>query len=121
MKSLMGLRNTKRRTATSARARQGTRSSVPKTRSMRRSAAATETFPVVGVGASAGGLEAFKNFFSTIPGDCGVAFVLIQHLDPTRKSLTAELVGSYTPMRVVQAKDGMKVEVNRVYVIPPNK
>ena len=44
-----------------------------------------------------------------MPGDCGIAFVLIQHLDPTRKSLTAELVGTYTPMCVVQAKNGMRV------------
>ena len=77
--------------------------------------------PIVGIGASAGGLEAFKQLFRGMPGDSGMAFVLIQHLDPTRKSLTAELVGTYTPMPVVQASDGMRVEANRVYVIPPNK
>ncbi len=78
-------------------------------------------FPIVGIGASAGGLDAFKKFFSALPGDCGLAFVLIQHLDPTRTSLTAELVGTYTRMRVVQVEDGMRVAANRVYVIPPNK
>jgi two-component system CheB/CheR fusion protein len=78
-------------------------------------------FPIVGIGASAGGLDAFKKFFSVMPADSGVAFVLIQHLDPTRESLTAELVGTGTSMRVVQAEDGMRVEANCVYVIPPNK
>lgn len=76
--------------------------------------------PIVGIGASAGGLEAFRAFFSPLPADSGMAFVLIQHLDPTRDSLTAELVSTYTRMRVVQAEDGMRVEPNRVYVIPPN-
>jgi chemotaxis methyl-accepting protein methylase/signal transduction histidine kinase len=77
-------------------------------------------FPIVGIGASAGGLEAFKKFFSGLPGDSGLGFVLIQHLDPTRDSLTAELVGTYTRMPVVQVEDGMRVAANRVYVIPPN-
>ena len=77
-------------------------------------------FPIVGIGASAGGLDAFKKFFSALPADSGAAFVLIQHLDPTRESLTANLVGTSTRMRVVQVEDGMGVEANRVYVIPPN-
>jgi two-component system CheB/CheR fusion protein len=77
-------------------------------------------FPIVGIGASAGGLDAFKKFFSALPAESGMAFVLIQHLDPTRESLTADLVGTYTRMRVVQVKDGMQVEANCVYVIPPN-
>ncbi len=77
-------------------------------------------FPIVGVGASAGGLDAYRTLFSTLPADCGAAFVLIQHLDPTRKSLTAELVGGYTMMPVVQAEEGMRVEIDHVYVIPPN-
>ena len=67
-----------------------------------------------------GGLDAFKGFFSALPAESGMAFVLIQHLDPTRESLTAELVGAATRMRVAQAEDGMWVEANRVYVIPPN-
>jgi chemotaxis methyl-accepting protein methylase/nitrogen fixation/metabolism regulation signal transduction histidine kinase len=77
-------------------------------------------FPIVGIGASAGGLEAFKKFFTAMPAEGGVAFVLIQHLDPTRRSLTADLVSTYTRMGVVQVEDGMRVEVNRVHVIPPN-
>jgi two-component system CheB/CheR fusion protein len=117
----MVLRKTNGRSAKSARARPRTRSSGVKERKVRRAVPAAETFPVVGVGASAGGLEAFKKLFSAMPGDCGIAFVLVQHLDPTRKSLTAELVGTYTSMRVVQAKQGMRIEPNHVYVIPPNR
>jgi two-component system, chemotaxis family, CheB/CheR fusion protein len=83
-------------------------------------ASVTPARPIVGIGASAGGLDAFKKFFSALPRDSGLAFVLIQHLDPTRDSLTAELVSTYTRMRVVQVEDGMRVEANRVYVIPPN-
>jgi len=101
----------KRRTAASAR---------PQTRKVSTAENKPQTFPIVGIGASAGGLDAFKRFFGAMPADTGIAFVLIQHLDPTRESLTADLVGSYTTMRVVQAKDGMPVEPNRVYVIPPN-
>jgi len=75
---------------------------------------------VVGIGASAGGLEAFKHFFAAMPPDSGMAFVLIQHLDPTHQSLTAELLGKHTAMPVVEVEDEMRVEQNRVYVIPPN-
>jgi len=81
---------------------------------------AATRFPIAGIGASAGGLDAFKKFFGALPAASGMAFVLIQHLDPTRESLTAELVGTYTRMPVVQAEDGMLIEANRVYVIPPN-
>lgn len=76
---------------------------------------------VVGIGASAGGLDAFKRFFVAVPDATGVAFVLIQHLDPTHESLTAELLSKYTTMPVVQATDEMPIEPNHVYVIPPNK
>jgi len=77
--------------------------------------------PVVGIGASAGGFDAFKRFFQAMPPDSDMAFVLIQHLDPTRDSLTAELVGKSTTMRVVQVKAEMAVEPHHVYVIPPNR
>ena len=89
-------------------------------RAASREANTPSVFPIVGIGASAGGLDAFKHFFSTLRAESGMAFVLIQHLDPTRESLTADLVGSYTRMRVAQVEDGMRVEANRVYVIPPN-
>jgi len=76
---------------------------------------------VVGMGGSAGGLEAFEEFFKSMPEDTGLAFVLVPHLDPTHKGLMPELLQRFTPMDIVQAMDGMKVEPNHVYVIPPNK
>ena len=76
---------------------------------------------VVGIGASAGGLDAFTQFFTAMPDDTDLAFVLIQHLDPRHVSLTAELLGKHTRMRVVQATDEMHVEPNHVYVIPPKQ
>ncbi len=75
---------------------------------------------VVGIGASAGGLDAFKAFFFNMPADSGMAFVLVQHLDPRHKSLLAELIGRQTPMPVIQAEDGLEVAADRVYVIPPD-
>jgi len=77
--------------------------------------------PIVGLGASAGGLEAFTRFFEAMPSDRGIAFVLIQHLDPTHESLTAELLGKHTKMPVRQLAGDIPVEANHVYVIPPNK
>lgn len=78
-------------------------------------------FHIVGIGASAGGLDALKKFFSTMPSDSGLGFVIVQHLDPTHKSSLVELLNKYTSMDVIQVKDGMKVKPNHVYVIPPNK
>ncbi len=78
-------------------------------------------FPVVGIGASAGGLDAFKKFFKAMPPESGMAFVLIQHLDPNHESLTADLLARHTAMKVAQIEDGVPVEPNQVYVIPPNK
>jgi two-component system, chemotaxis family, CheB/CheR fusion protein len=76
---------------------------------------------VVGIGASAGGLEAFESFLSNLPKNTGLAFVLIQHLDPTHRSILTDLLAKYTPMPVREVKDGMLVEPNNVYVIPPNR
>ena len=78
-------------------------------------------FLVVGLGASAGGLEAFTQFFTHMPGDSGLAFVLVSHLDPDHESLMTELLRRSTPMPVAEAGDGMRVMPNRVYVIPPNR
>ena len=75
----------------------------------------------MGLGASAGGLEALEQFFHRVPATSGLGFVVVQHLDPTHKGMLVELLQRATTMRVVQAKDRMKVEPNRVYVIPPNK
>jgi two-component system CheB/CheR fusion protein len=76
---------------------------------------------IVGIGASAGGLEAFGQFFNHMPADSGMAFVLVPHLDPTHKSIIGELLSKYTRMKIAQAKDGMKVQQNNVYIIPPDK
>src|SRR6476660_5648759 len=78
------------------------------------------TFPVVGIGASAGGLEAFTQLLSCLPPDTGMAFVLIQHLDPQHDSLLAQALSRATTMTVVPISDGMCIERNHVYVLPPN-
>jgi len=84
-------------------------------------AVAADDFPIVGIGASAGGLEALEQFLSHVPAASGMAFIVIQHLDPTRTGVLPELLQRATPMRVVQAGDGIAVKPNCVYVIPPNK
>jgi two-component system CheB/CheR fusion protein len=78
-------------------------------------------FPIVAIGASAGGLEAFERFFKHMPPDSGAAFVLVPHLDPSHTSLMTELIQRVTKMPVKEAFDQMKVEPDHVYVIPPNK
>src|SRR5690606_37307073 len=75
----------------------------------------------VALGASAGGLEAFERFFTHLPPVPDLAFVLIQHLDPTHHSMLTELVARYTTLPAPQVENGMKVESNHVYVIPPNR
>ena len=75
---------------------------------------------VIGIGASAGGLEAFKSFFANTPSDSGMAFVLVQHLSPDHKSMLAELLGKTTAMDVIEAVDGVAVKENCVLVIPPD-
>lgn len=76
--------------------------------------------PVVGLGASAGGLEAFQLFLGAAPADAGFAYVLVQHLDPNHESMLAELLARRTPMPVRQISDNMAIEPNCVYLIPPN-
>ncbi len=75
---------------------------------------------IVGIGASAGGLEAFKSFFTNTPPDTGMAFVLVQHLSPDHNSMLAELIGRTTPVPVIEATDGTEVKPNCVFVIPPD-
>jgi two-component system CheB/CheR fusion protein len=82
---------------------------------------AAARFPVVGIGASAGGLEALEHFLSHVPPNSGMAFVIVQHLDPTRKGIMPELLQRATRMKVIQVKDRTTVLPDRVYVIPPNK
>jgi two-component system, chemotaxis family, CheB/CheR fusion protein len=78
-------------------------------------------FPIVGIGASAGGLEAIELFLKSASPDSGLAYVIIQHLDPNHESLLSELIGHVTTMRVCEAVDRTLVEPNCVYTIPPNK
>ena len=78
-------------------------------------------FPIVGIGASAGGLEALEQFLRHVPQGSGMAFVIVQHLDPTHKGLMPELLQRTTGMEVFQVSDRMRVKPNCVYVIPPNK
>ncbi|OAI01431.1 chemotaxis protein CheB [Methylomonas methanica] len=79
------------------------------------------TPPIIGIGASAGGLEALQQFFAHIPLGCGAAFVVIQHLDPTHKCFLQELLQRITPMKVTEAGEGMQVKADAIYVIPSNK
>lgn len=80
-----------------------------------------EPFYYVGIGASAGGLEALELFFTHMPADSGLTFIVIQHLSPDYKSLMVELLSKRTQMRVRRAEEGMLVEANNVYLIPPKK
>jgi two-component system, chemotaxis family, CheB/CheR fusion protein len=75
---------------------------------------------VVAIGASAGGLEAFTDLLSHLPPDTGMAFVLVQHLDPKHESMLTELISRSTRMPVLEVKHGMRIEPDHVYVIPPN-
>ncbi len=77
-------------------------------------------FPTVGVGASAGGLEAFTQLLLNMPVTTGMAFVLVQHLDPQHESALAQILAKTTAMPVREVTDGMRVLPNEVYVIPPN-
>ena len=80
-------------------------------------------FPIVGIGASAGGLAAFEAFFSGMPADTdpGMAFVLVQHLAPDHKSILTDLIRRYTRMQVFEVEDGMRVQPNCTYIIPPGR
>src|SRR6201982_4293316 len=80
---------------------------------------AAESIPVVGLGASAGGLDAFRRLLAVLPAGTGMAFILIQHLDPTHASMMVDLLAGHTPMKVEQAADGMPLKREHVYLIPP--
>ena len=88
-----------------------------------REAAAGRQVPraIVGLGSSAGGLDALRRFFNSMPSDSGMAFVLVQHLDPTHPSMIADLLGRCTAMSVVQVDADMPVEANHVYCLPPGR
>lgn len=82
---------------------------------------AVNSFFCVGIGASAGGLEALREFFNNMPDESGMAFVVVQHLSPDYKSLMDELLSRHTKMRIHVAEDQMPVQPNRIYLIPPKK
>lgn len=75
---------------------------------------------IVGIGASAGGLDALEQFLGHVPPGCGLAFIVVQHLDPTQKAMLAQLLQRATAMPVAEAAEGTRIEAGRVYVIPPN-
>ena len=105
--------------ATSSKAsRSGRRAGAGKAR-VAGEAAASETFQVVGIGASAGGLEACTGLLDALPQRPGMAFILVQHLDPTHESLLVELLAKHTGMTVLQAADGARPERDHLYIIPP--
>src|SRR5215467_9956023 len=97
---------------------------VPKRKPQRQVVAPAEsqsaTFPIVAIGASAGGLEAFSNLLRSLPAAPGIALIFIPHLDPTHESAMVELLSRTTRLPVHQAVEGMRVIVNTVYVLPPN-
>src|SRR5262245_18913373 len=78
------------------------------------------SLPIVGIGASAGGVEALEQFFKSVPAGNGMAFVVLTHLPPAREGLFSEILGGATGMPVVDARDAEKVEAEHVYVLPPS-
>src|SRR5260370_12657736 len=78
------------------------------------------SFPVVAIGASAGGLEAYTEFFKALPANTGMAFVVVQHLDPNHRSLLADIISKTAKMPVEEVTSGQKLKPNCAYVIPPN-
>src|SRR5580698_9347340 len=83
------------------------------------SASERADFPIVAIGASAGGLDACRKLLDALPAHNGMAFIIVQHLDPSHDSMMVDLLAGHTPMPVLLATDGMKIERDRVYVIPP--
>jgi two-component system, chemotaxis family, CheB/CheR fusion protein len=83
--------------------------------------AAKDNFPIVGIGASAGGLETLQDFFEHMPADANIAFVIIQHLSPQHKSIMAELLSKHTPMTVKEIEEGVRLSPGCVYLTPPDK
>src|SRR5271157_3784889 len=83
------------------------------------SASKTAEFPVVAIGASAGGLDACRKLLDALPGVNGMAFIIVQHLDPSHDSMMVDLLAGHTSMPVLLATDGMRIGRERVYVIPP--
>src|SRR5271156_5082911 len=121
----MSLRDAEGRALTAMRGRgsrqAGATSPQPSRRSSprRRPPLGVDSFPVVGFGASAGGLDAFRRLLAVLPAGTGMAFILIQHLDPTHASMMVDLLAGHTPLKGQQAAEGMPLEREHVYIIPP--
>ncbi|MDP3708176.1 MAG: chemotaxis protein CheB [Polaromonas sp.] len=115
------IRPTPARKAPARAATQSPPASLSKARSKTPLKDADSALPIVGIGASAGGQEALDSFLSHVPEGSGMAFVIIQHLDPTHKGIMPELLQRATGMKVQQAGNRMRVKPDCVYVIPPNK
>src|SRR4051812_22705772 len=86
-----------------------------------KSGSAPNPFPIVGIGASAGGVEAFTRLIENLPPDSGMAFVLIPHLAPTRKSELAHVLSRGSQIPITEAKHRQVVEPDHAYIIPPGK
>src|SRR6266567_1699490 len=97
------------------------RAILPRHKKAKKRAPPEGRFPIVGVGASAGGLEAVERLLRQLPEDTGMAFVIVQHLDPTHESRLTEILSRATSMPVAEAQHGARVDPNHVYIIPPNK
>ena len=80
-----------------------------------------DAFPIVGIGASAGGVQALENFFAHMPSDCKMAFVIVQHLDPHHKSMMDSLLAKETRMQINDGIDGVRVKAGQIYLKPPGK
>ena len=114
LKERFRMRDVNARTARSSRSKSNGR--LPQTLESTEQSAA---FPIVAIGASAGGLDACRMLLDALTPDAGLAFILVQHLDPTHESMLVELLASHTSMTVLQATDGMPIEREHLYVIPP--
>jgi two-component system CheB/CheR fusion protein len=88
--------------------------------SKRDSPTASADFPIIGIGASAGGIDAFHSFFARMPAESGMAFVVVLHLPPDRRSMLSDILSRWTPMQVADCEEGMRVRQNCVYVAPPH-
>ena len=117
VKKRMSGRSTPRRKAASAVASTAAK---PEEKAERESGSSSSLFPVVGVGASAGGLAAVTELLKKLPHETGVAIVIIQHLDPKHESLATDILSRASAMPVDEVKDGMEIQPDHVYVIPPN-
>jgi two-component system CheB/CheR fusion protein len=98
-----------------------TKTDTPQTSAEKTAPYKAKDFRIVGIGASAGGLEALEQFFSNMPPDSGIVFVIVQHLDPTAHSSMPEILSRFTKMPATVASNGLKVEPNSIYLIPPGK